>query len=173
MDDAKTQSVPAGGRWTIPVLLLGLCVTAACVIVPQMDANRRLAYERDRLVADLDQINRQSSVNEEFLAKIEEDPQLAQRLAQRQMSFIPKGESLLPYKPPHSGLPIAASDISPFSLVHLPAPPMQAPYEPAGPEPAQLLLDSHVRLYALAGGLYLVAMGLVLGSNGRDVRVSA
>jgi hypothetical protein len=129
-----------------------------------------LDYERQKLVADLDQINRQTSLDDEFLRKIEIDPQLAQRLAQRQMKFIRQGESLLPYKAraATSGAagPLSPAQESPFSLVRVPPPPVQAPYSVAGGWIGEALLDSHVRLYCLAGGLFLVAVGLVLGSNG-------
>jgi hypothetical protein len=152
----------SSGAWTLAALCLGLAVIAACIIVPQADANRRMAYERARLEADLDQINHQASVNEEFLAKIESDPQLAQRLAQRQMKFIRQGESLLPYK---SQSAPSAAPVSPFSLVHVPPPAAFPAYEPAGGILSRYLLDSHVRLYCLGGGLFLVAMGLVCSSN--------
>jgi hypothetical protein len=167
---AVSQAVPSkGGAWTLIPLCLGLTAIAVCVVIPQIDANRRLDYQRQKLLADLDQINRQTSVNDDFLRKIEIDPQLAQRLAQRQMKFIRQGESLLPYKAraATSGVtgPLSAAQESPFSLVRVPPPPVQAPYQTAGGWIGEALLDSHVRLYCLAGGLFLVAVGLVLGSN--------
>src|SRR3954447_7987544 len=83
---AQRESRPVGGGlWTIPLLCMGLAIIAACVIVPATDENRRLAYERERLKADLEQISRQIDVNDEFLKRIGDDPTLAERLAQRQM----------------------------------------------------------------------------------------
>jgi hypothetical protein len=158
----------SSGGWTIVPLCIGLAAIAACVVIPQADANGRLRYERQKLVADLDQINQQASVNEAFLKKIEIDPQLAQRLAQRQMKFIRQGESLLPYKSQPRVVKAStalAAEISPFSLVRVPPPAEQAPYQPDGGTLSFWLLDSHIRLYCLAGGLFLVAMGLILGSN--------
>ena len=155
MDDVQKDS-----RWTILALCLGLVAIAVCVIIPQVDANRRLAYERQKLLADLNQINQQTAINEEFLARLDSDPQLAQRLAQRQMKFIRQGESLLPYKGQAS-----AAVVSPYSLVRVP-PPLPLPaYVPPGGAVGRLLLDSHTRLYYLAGGLFLAAVGLVLSSN--------
>jgi hypothetical protein len=163
------QAQSSRGTWTLVPLVLGLAAIAVCVVFPQIDANRRLDYERQKLVADLDQINRQTALNEEFLGKIEIDPQLAQRLAQRQMKFIRQGESVLPYKPRSTGSgvtsPLSAAQESPFSLVRVPPPPAQAPYQPAGGIIGEAMLDSHFRLYCLAGGLFLVAVSLVLGSN--------
>jgi hypothetical protein len=163
--DGKMSSGTEGGGWTIGILLIGLTAIGVCVVIPQADTNRRLAYERSKLQADLQQINEQASVNEAFLSKIESDPQLAQRLAQRQMKFIRQGESLLPIKSSKPADYTVAAEISPFSLVRVPPPPALPPYEAAGGLLGQLLLDSHLRLYCLGGGLFLVAMALVLGSN--------
>jgi hypothetical protein len=161
MDDKPRKD----GIWTILALCLGLALIAACVIVPQLDPNRRLDYQRRMLLADLDQINRQTAINEQFLGRLESDPQLAQRLAQRQMKFIRQGESLLSYKGQPTVVPV-----SPYSLVHVPPPAAVLPYTPAGGAAAQFLLDDHVRLYVLAAGLFLAAVGLVLSSN--DARAS-
>jgi len=161
MDNASSPS--RGGTFTLTLLVLGLTVVGASVIVPQADANRRLAFERDKLLADLTQIDRQAAVNNEFLSKVDSDPELAQRLAQRQMKYIRQGESLLPVKMPKPAIHAAAiaSEVSPFSLVYVPPPPALAPYQPAGGAMGAALLDSHFRLYSLAGGLLLVAMGLI------------
>jgi hypothetical protein len=180
MDDESTPTstrsgAGGGGLFTIPLLCLGVAAIGACVLVPQIDANRRLAYERDKLAADLDQIKQQTALNEKFLAETETDPQLAQRLAQRQMKFIRQGESLLSFKsnsPPTKETRLLAAEVSPFSLVRVPAPAALPPYQGAGGVAADLL-DSHIRLYCLAGGLFLVAAGLVLGSNEPDARVSS
>src|ERR1700683_70446 len=96
-DDAPPQSAQIEpprderGGWTISVLCIGLALVAACIILPQADANRRLNYELDALRLDLAQLQKQSSVNREFLGKIEVDPQLVERLAQRQMKLYPQG----------------------------------------------------------------------------------
>jgi hypothetical protein len=155
MDDAKRDS-----RLTILALWLGLAMIGVCVAAPQLDSNRRLAYERQKLLADLDQINQQFAINDQFLARLESDPQLAQRLAQRQMRFVRQGESLLVYKGQAS-----QTENSPYSLVHLPPPQALPAYVPAGGAVGQWLLDSHCRLYCLAAGLFLAAVGLVLSSN--------
>jgi hypothetical protein len=163
------QSSPRGGRGlTIALLLAGLATISVCAIVPQADANRRLQRERDKLLADLEQISLQTAVNEDFLKNMESDPQLAQRLAQRQMKFIRQGESLLPYKAQPEKSSTINAEVSPFSLVSVPPPAALPPYQPAGGPVAVALLDSHVRLYTMAGGLFFVAMGLILSSNDPD-----
>src|SRR5580698_6962616 len=67
VDSSEAAPRGSGGGWTIAVLCIGLSLIAACVIIPQADANRRLAYERQRLRRDLDQIQKQVAVNSEFL----------------------------------------------------------------------------------------------------------
>ena len=161
----NTPSWKSDGGWTVGALIIGMTTIGLTAILPQLDANRRLAFDRSRLAADLDQINRQTTVNEAFLAKIESDPQLAQRLAERQMKVIRQGESLLVYKSernPDSG---GAADVSPFSLLAVPAAAPVAPYHAPGGILGGWLLDPHIRLHCLAGGFFLVAAGLVLGSN--------
>jgi hypothetical protein len=149
------------GAFKLAALCLGLATIAACLIIPQTDANRRLDYERQKLAMDLDQINRQTAVNDEFLKKIETDPQLAERLAERQMKFIRQGERPLPYKARATGQPI-----SPFSLVKVPPPLPLPPYQPAGNFLAQWLLEPQLRLYFLAAGLFLVALAFIFDLPG-------
>ena len=156
MDDTAVQE----GPWTILALCLGLVLIAAGVIAPQLDSNHRLDLQRMQLQADLDQLNRQAAINEQFLGRLESDPQLAQRLAQRQMKFIRQGQSMLNYKGEPADVPV-----SPYSLVHVPPPPALPAYVPAGGTVGRWLLDDHLRLYILAAGLFLAAVGLVLSPN--------
>lgn len=172
----EPHSPPAldGGGWTIAILCIGLALIAACVLIPQADANRRLVYEREKLRRDLDQINRQSAVNQEFLAKIQNDPQLAERLAQRQMRMVRQGATVLDL---HSdrALPqgaaasasLDAEQMSPFMIVHVPAPPPLEAYKPVGGLLATLCRQPHSQLYLLGAGMLMVATGLVLGDSGK------
>src|SRR4051794_40039816 len=91
--DAPTRA-PSDG-WTIPLVCVGLAVIACCVIVPQTEANRRLVYEREKLKLDLNQVNQQLDVNDEFLKRLADDPTLAERLAQRQMKMVREGTNVL------------------------------------------------------------------------------
>jgi hypothetical protein len=51
----------------------------------------------------------------------------------------------------------------------VPAPAALPAYQAPGGMLGKWLLDPHIRLYCLAAGFFLVAMGLVLGSNEEHV----
>ncbi len=167
-----------GGGWTISVLCLGLAIIAACVIIPQADANRRLAYEREKLQRDLDQIQKQTALNQQFIGKIQNDPQLAERLAQRQMRMVRDGETVLDLRSAattakddsESGAAAASSGaekMSPFMIVHVPAPAPLPEYKPVGGALANLCRQPRTDLYLLGAGMFMVATGLVLGDASR------
>jgi len=159
-----------GGGWTVAALCMGLGIIAACLIIPQTDANRRLVYEREKLRLDLRQIQSQISVDKEFLAKAESDPQLTERLAQREMRTVPKGQTVLDM---HSGAnpaataTVSAERMSPFMIVNVPPPAALPPYRPVGGNFAALCRDPGSHSYLLGGGMFLVAAGLVLGGPGK------
>ena len=147
-----------GGGWTLPLLCAGLALIACCVLIPQADANRRLAYERQMLKMDLDSVEKQVQVNDEFLKKVAADPALAQRLAERQMKLIPEGTRVLELAHQKEG-----DSMSPFQLVSVaPAPPLP-PYKPVGGLIAHLCYDAKSRLYVIGAALLLMATGLVMG----------
>lgn len=148
-----------GGGWTLPLLCGGIALVACCVLIPQADANRRLAYERQMLQSDLETVERQIAVNAEFLRKVANDPTLAERLADRQMKVIPEGTRVLELK--HD--PDAGAGMSPFQLVTVPPPPPLPPYKPVGGTIANLCYDPHSRLYLIGAALVMIAVGLVLG----------
>jgi hypothetical protein len=127
--------------------------------VPATDENRRLAYERERLKADLEQISRQIDVNDEFLKRIGDDPTLAERLAQRQMKMVREGTSVLELKGERGRRPM-----SPYELVTLPPPPEMPPYRPVGGVLSEYCQNPRTRLRVIGVGLLLTAMGLVLGA---------
>lgn len=165
--ESDANSPTSGGGWTLAVLCIGLSLIAACVLIPQADSNRRLVYEREKLRLDLEQIERQVAVNKDFLNKVDNDPQLAERLAQRQMKMIRKGTTILDLKDPNAvsshDAAAGAERMSPFLLVHVPPPPPLPAYQPVGGLLADLCRSPRSQLYVLAGGLFLVAAGLVLG----------
>jgi hypothetical protein len=152
-----------GGLFTIPLLCLGLGLIACCVLIPAADENRRLAYERESLRADLEQIHKQINVNDEFLKRVADDPTLSERLAQRQMKMVREGTSVLELTGRSN-----SREMSPFELVTLPPPPELPSYRPMGGKLSAICRNPHSQLYLTGGGLLLVAAGLVLGSNGRD-----
>jgi len=146
--------------WTVALLCIGLAIISCCVIIPQADANRRLAYEQLKLQLDLEQIKNQASVNREFLKRISTDATLAERLAQRQMKMIPRGTTVLELRDQPG-----QNDMSPFLLVNLPAPSPLPEYKPVGGIVADVCTDSRTRLYLLGAGLFLIAAGLVMGGT--------
>jgi hypothetical protein len=156
---------PRGGGWTIATLCVGIGLIACCVLIPQADANRRLVYEREKLKVDLDSIKKQVATNDEFLRRVGDDPNLAERLAQRQMKIIREGTRVLELKKAGGAAAktAAAEDVSPFHLVAVAPPPPMPPYEPRGGRLASLCYHPHRRLYLMGTGLFLMAIGLVCG----------
>jgi hypothetical protein len=157
---------PKGGGWTLVTLCVGIGLVACCVLIPQADANRRLVYEREKLKVDLESVRKQVATNDEFLRRVGDDPNLAERLAQRQMKIIREGTRVLELKGPGAGgaaRSAAAQDVSPFHLVAVAPPPPMPPYEPRGGRLARLCYDPHRRLYLMGAGLLLMAVGLVCG----------
>ena len=144
--------------WTIPLLCVGIATIACCVLIPAADENRQLAAETRHLQADLDQINHQISVNDQFLKSVADDPTLLERLAQRQMKMVRSGESVLNLKDADN-----RPDMSPYLLTNLP-PPAMATALPPGMGPLEKLSgDAHLRLFTMGAALMMVAAGLVRG----------
>ena len=83
-----------GGGWTIPLLCMGIGLIACCLIIPQADTNRRMAYQKELLQRDLESIQKQVAVNDEFLKRVNDDSGLAERLAQREMNIVRAGSRI-------------------------------------------------------------------------------
>jgi hypothetical protein len=150
---------PTGGAFTIPLLCAGLALLACCLLIPQADANRRLAYQRETLRRDLEQIQKQLEVNNEFIKKVSEDPALAERLAQRQMKLVREGTRVLELKGEED------NQISPFLLVNVPPPEPLPPYQARGGFFSSLFRHPKSQLYLMGGGMMMIATGLVMGSS--------
>jgi len=172
-DSAQTQTsdgCPVQARaayrsdhgWTIVLLAMGIGIIACCLLIPQMDENRKLLNQCEKLKVDLDYLEKQAQVNEQFVARAGQDCSLTERLAQRQMNCIPRGTSVLDLKQGSS-----IQDRSPFSLVSISPPPPGPEYKPVGGRIAELCRNPHHRLRLIAGGLVLLAAGLILGQTGR------
>ena len=165
VDAASPRS--AGGAFTIPLICLGVGVIAMCLLIPAADEVRRLAYERDRLKADLEQLQKQVATNESFLRRVAEDPVLAERLARRQMKMVPQGTTVLDLKSAQgaaAGTP-AAREMSPFLLVTVPPPAPMPPYRPIGGVLANACRHPKTQLYLIGGALMAIASGLVLSRS--------
>ena len=182
LDIEREPQPTRGGAFTIPMLCAGIAIIAACLIIPQTDANRRLIYERARLQADLEAVEKQVGVNDEFLRKVADDPNLAERLAQRQMKIIRQGTRVLEFKKtaPASRDPVQAGfgsssstpglspdEMSPFQLTAVQPPPEVPAYQPRGGILASLCYSPRSRLYLMGIGLMAMAGGLVLGFGPR------
>ena len=158
----------AGGAFTIPLLCAGIGIIGCCLLVPQAESNRRMAYERERLRRDLESIQLQVATNEEFLRKVGDDPTLAERLAQRQMKTVRAGTRVLTLRPGESelvlGEPNPAADMSPFHLVAVQPPDPLPAYRPKGGLVGALCNHPRSRLLLTGAGLLLMAAGLVLGA---------
>lgn len=142
--------------WTLPALIIGLGTIALCLLVPQMEENRRIARDLDQLRVERERIEEQIRVNDTFLAKVSVDPTLITRLAQRQLRLTPPGTDTLDI----SGLPPEAR--SPFQLVTVPPPPAMIPHTPVGGTLLAPLRDGRTRLYLMAAALFVVAAALIL-----------
>ena len=165
---------PRGGGWTLALLCAGIALVACTVLIPQADANRRLTYEREKLRLDLESIRKQVATNDDFLKRVADDPNLAERLAQRQMKIIRQGTRVLELKKqkqpgPAGGAGMAQAaglgpeEMSPFYLVQVAPPLPLAAYKPVGGLLAGLCYNPHTRLYLTGIGLFGMAVGLVLG----------
>ena len=144
--------------WTIPLLCAGIALIACCCVIPGADENRRLVWERQRLQSDLEQIEKQTGVNDEFLKRVADDPTLLERLAQRQMKLVREGESVLELKGQKQ-----QSDMSPYPLLTVPPPAPLPPYHPIGGVFSELCRHPRSRLLMMGSALMLIACGLVLG----------
>jgi hypothetical protein len=167
---AATMTRPAptaasGGAFTIPLICLGVGVIAMCLLIPAADEVRRLAYERDRLKADLEQLHKQVATNDAFLRRVAEDPVLAERLARRQMKMVPEGTAVLDLKSVNTTAAGGQPEMSPFLLVTVPPPAPMPPYRPIGGMLANACRHPKTQLYLIGGALMAIAAGLVLSRS--------
>ena len=159
MEDQNTRSF--NSVWSLPLLCLGLGLIAVCVLVPAAEANKRLTADRDKLKRDLAYTESQLSANQEFLSMAGNDPEIAERLAQRQMRQIRQGTSVLELKG------ISQNTVaSPFQMISVPRPPEVIEYRPVTGLLADICGSTHRQLYAVGFGMFMVATSLVLGASG-------
>jgi hypothetical protein len=158
IEQMRARRRSGGGAFTIPLLCAGIGLIAACLLIPQVDANRRLVYERLKLQNDLESVEKQVDVNDQFLRMVSNDANLAERLAQRQMKIIRKGSEVLNLKSD------TREEMSPFQLTAVPAAAEIPPFKPLGGNVAELAYNPKTRLYLMGVGLLAVAVGLVMGA---------
>jgi hypothetical protein len=160
--DATARPSSAANLLSLPALCAGLCLIAVCVLVPQAEANRRLAVDRDQLRLELAHEDAQLDVNARFLSAAASDPEVAERLAQRQMRQIRQGSAALHLDGEAAGAPAVATVTD---MLRVPTPPPVAPYRPPVGVLGDLTRTSKRLLASLGAGLFLVAVGLVTGSS--------
>ena len=160
MEDQNTRSL--NSIWSLPLLCLGLGMIAVCVLVPAAEANKRLTADRDKLKCDLSHVESQVSANQEFLSIAGSDPEIAERLAQRQLKQIRQGTTVLELK----GLD-QKSEASPFQMISVPPPLPVAAFRPLDGILGEICGDSRRQLYAVGLGMFMVATALVLGVSGK------
>jgi hypothetical protein len=156
----SSEAPKAHHGWTIMLISAGIGLIALCLLIPQSDENRLMAYQCQKLKMDLEHLDKQVAVNQEFISRLGHDPGLVERLAQRQMKFIRAGTKVLELDERH--LP---GEESPFSLVSIAPPPRLPPPALRSGRMAELCRDPKVRLYVIGTGMMLIACGLVLGAN--------
>lgn len=139
----------------------------ACpLIIGQMEENRQLAWQRDKMQIYMNHFQKQLDLNQQFVDKLEKDPNLAERVAQRQMKLVRQGAAVLELNEGKT-----ADDTSPFRLVNIPPPPNLKPYKPAGGVMNILFGNPRVRLYTYGLGAFLIAIGLIMGgSDGKTAK---
>ncbi|MGF1634247.1 MAG: hypothetical protein ACFCVE_10400 [Phycisphaerae bacterium] len=151
---------PSGGVWAIPLLCAGLALIACCLLIPAADANRRLAWEQEKLKRDAAFVTEMVAASQDFLVRFGTDEALSERLAVRQLRLVPEGSASLDVA--GSDVPFAAS---PFALVRVEPPEPMPVYQPVGGRLTELCLRDDARLLMTAAGLMLVAVGLITGTN--------
>ncbi len=150
-----------GAWWTLPLLTAGIGLIACAMIVGQVDQNRRMAWQKNKMQQDLDYLQKQAQTNEQFVDRLSQDPNLVERLAQRQMRMVREGSAVVELKNKDQ------SEISsPFRLVNIPPPAPVKPYEPTGGLLGNLFGSPRQRLWAYGVGTFLIAAGLIMGASG-------
>ena len=157
---AAASREPGGGAFTIPLICIGIGLIAMCLLIPAADENRRVAYERDRLKADLEQLQKQVATNDAFLKRVGDDAGLAERLARRQLKMVPEGTAVMDLK----SAP-AQAEMSPFLLVTVPPPAPMPAYRPVGGFLADACRHPKTQLYLIGASLLMIASGLVLSRS--------
>ena len=150
--------------WALPLVALGLCLVACGVLIPAAEANRQIEAERRELAADVASLKTRVEMNDDFLARLHRDSDLAERLERRQ-------------RPPESSEDIAvlASDasaldgdrrgLSPFAMLRPEPTVAEPPPEVGGGLLAQWCRDERGRLGVVGTGLMCGLLGLLAGGG--------
>lgn len=156
----------SGAWWSIPMLSAGICLISSAMIIQQVEENREMAWQRNKLKNDIEHIEKQLNANDDFITRIGKDSGIAERLAQRQMKMIRQGSAVLDVK----GLDNSCES-SPFRLITIPPPPLVKPYERAPGLLTRLFANPQIRLIAYGLGSFMLAVAIVL--PGQTTRTEA
>ncbi len=157
------SSVPAGRTgawWTLPLMCVGIAMTACAVLVPATDENRQAMHELAKIERDVDYFERQSDVNKQFLEHVSTDPTLAERLALRQLRLTRVASKIVPMPKTDD-----AFGMSPYALVSIDPPVPMPAYRPLGGFISTYFLDSKGQIYLAGLGILLTAAGVILGGG--------
>jgi hypothetical protein len=134
-----------------------------------------LVYEREQLKLELTQVQKQIGLNKEFLVNMESDPQLTERLAQREMHAVKQGEAVVDMGSGNeSGKQVSSAEkMSPFGIVNVAPPAALQPYTPVGGTFAEFCRNPGSHMYVLGAGMMMVAVGLTLGGSSGGAKLVA
>ena len=165
-DVAPDPEASAESAWALPLLALGLGLVACGVVIPEADANRAIADEKARLAAEVESLERQVELNEEFLGRVHADAELAQRLVQRQTRPGPDDtvRVLTPTPPGRGG---TSFEMSPFALLKAETVVAAPPSPPVGGRLADWCRHPRLRLIVLGLGMLACLLALLSGSSER------
>ncbi len=166
MNDLPVFARPRG--WSVPALLCGFALIGACVLVPEWEENQLLAHQGRQIAQDLAHVDSQIQANEDFIARLGTDAELAERLAQRQMKMIRQGTGVLDLG---EGQPQTdAQRMSPFLLAALPPPQPIEPYRSPAPLLTTLFGHAGLRIYLLGAAILLIATAMLLDAGKPSAR---
>ncbi len=160
----------AESAWALPLLALGLGLVACGVVIPEADANRQLADEKGRLVAEVESLQRQTELNAEFLERVHTDSELAQRLVQRQTRPGPEDDVRVIAAGPSDGKVggVGVSfEMSPFALLSAETVVAAPPSPPIGGRLPDWCRHPRLRLIVLGLGLFACLFALLSGASGQ------
>lgn len=146
--------------WALGMILVGMVTLAACVLIPIREENRQLAHQSGSLRAEADFVQQQAEANAEFVARIHNDPALAERMSMRMTRRPSAGKKFLDAEQ------ATAFSSSPYALTRLAAPPARPEYRSdLPPAVVGLFNDTSSRAVLIGASVFLIAAAVVLGKS--------
>ena len=128
------------------MLAIGLAIIACAIVIGQIESNRQMSWQKNKLQQDVEHLREQVRVNKDFVDRLNTDESLLERLAQRQMRLVREGSAALE-------LTGQTNEIrSPFTLVRVPPPSEVQPYQPASDPLTRMLGTPHRQVWAFGAG---------------------